>query len=141
MAERLTPAAWDCFVAEQQPTDMDLGIAPLIDNWYPIRRRGVLQIFGRVTGHPKHGDGYLTTSEVLRIADDGSWMRTRRHYYRFGKRHVHRTVQEIAEQVMGERTSPPSEPWRPHPGAQCRDYFPDLPLPPFEDEDDTSPRP
>jgi hypothetical protein len=137
----MTQNQWDDFVAGIEPTDIDLTAAPLIDNWYPIHRRGVMQIFGRVVGHPRHSDGYLTTSQVLRMAEDGSWVRTRSRFYRLGRRYVHRTDAEIAEAALGPAA----------PGSLVKvrdrrdtrpdfDPYPDLPLPPIEDED-TSARP
>ncbi|MBM6579420.1 hypothetical protein ILT44_04425 [Microvirga sp. BT689] len=135
---RLSAEEWDLFVARIEPTDIDLMAAPVLDDWRVMHRRGVPCAFGRVTDHPQHGTGHLTTSEVLRIADDESWLRTRNRFYRLGRRYVHRTTQEIAEQVMGERTSERSGPWAPHPGFQARDHFPDLPLPPMEDDQGNS---
>ncbi|MFC4172389.1 DUF6634 family protein [Microvirga sp. GCM10011540] len=143
MKDRLTREQWDLVVAGIEPTEMDLAIAPVLQDWYPVNRKGVTQLFGKVHGHPKHGTGHLLTGEVLRTAEDGTWMRTRSLFYRLGRRYVHRTVQEIAEEVLGPGpTIKVSD--LPPPAVPPRDYFPELGpdggLPPVED-DDTSPRP
>lgn len=139
MAERMTPEAWDRLVAGWEPSDVDLMRAAILDDWYPAWRRGTLVVVGRVSYHHTLPAGTaLQTSKVLRFAEDGSWLRTRREYYRLGRKFERTTVQEIAERVMSERTSTPPEPWAPHPGFQARDHFPDLPLPPMEDDEGNS---
>jgi hypothetical protein len=138
---RLSAQEWDVFVASIEPTDIDLAFAPLLDDWYPINRYGVTQIFGKVFGHPRHGDGYLTTSEVLRIADDGAWIRTRSRYYKMGKRYEHKPLVELVDEVLSPGTHVPAAS---HQGWPVREYFPELGpdggLPPLE-HDDTLPKP
>jgi hypothetical protein len=131
----MTPEQWDRLVAGWQPSDVDLMRAPILHDWFPAWRRGALVVVGRVSYHPTAPEGTpMQTTPVLRMAGDESWLRTRREYYRLGAKFVRNPVQEIAEKVFSERTSTPDEPWAPHPGFEARDHFPDLPLPPPEDD-------
>ncbi|MBM1170184.1 DUF6634 family protein [Microvirga arabica] len=134
---RLSPEEWDKFVASQEPTDIDLSIASTIDQWYPTRRRGVICIVGRVTADPRHGNATICTSEVLRVADDLSWIRTRNRYYRLGRRYEHRSIEQIVDEVLGPGPGVKPLPWTADLGdgrAEC----PDLPAAEPTPTDDTS---
>lgn len=127
MAERMTPEQWDRLVAGWEPTEVDLLRAPRLDDWYPRMHRGVLVVVGRVWRHPRAVNGTaMQTSQVLRVADDGSWLRTRREYYRLGRPYELRMVQDIAEEVL-----PPERAIRPLPWTEDmgdgREECPDLP--------------
>jgi len=144
MPERMPPEQWDRLVAGWQPSEVDLLRAPILDDWFPTWRRGAVVVVGRVSYHHTEVDGMvMQTTPVLRFAEDGSWLRTRREYFRLGRRFERTPVQEIAEQVLGPGpTVKVSD--MPPPAVPPRDYFPELGpsggLPPMED-DDTSPRP
>ncbi|WP_262265520.1 DUF6634 family protein [Microvirga yunnanensis] len=138
---RMPPEAWDRLVAGWQPSEVDLLRAPILSDWYPVWRRGALVVVGRVSYHHKAADGTVVqTTPVLRMAEDETWLRTRREYFRLGKRFERKPIEEIVEAALGPAA----------PGSVIKasdrlpgpdwDPYPDLPLPPVEDDDDT-PRP
>lgn len=51
---------------------------PILRHWRITCELGI----GEVTGHPRIPDGWMTTSRVIEVADDRSWMRTRSRLYR-----------------------------------------------------------
>src|SRR5690242_19183593 len=99
---RMSPEAWDRLVAGRQPSDVDLMRAPILHDWYPTWRRGALVVVGRVSYHHEIADGtVLQTTPVLRFAEDGSWLRTRREYFRLGAKFVRKPIEEIVEAALG----------------------------------------
>jgi hypothetical protein len=63
-----------------------LAAAPLLDSWLvePLPGTPFFCLYGYVTGHPSIPDGMCSTSAVLHVADDDSWMRTISRIYRLG---------------------------------------------------------
>lgn len=51
---------------------------PILRHWRITCELGI----GEVTGHPRIPDGWMTTSRVIEVADDRSWMRTKSRLYR-----------------------------------------------------------
>lgn len=51
---------------------------PILRHWRITCELGI----GEVTGHPHIPDGWITTSRVIEVADDRSWMRTKSRVYR-----------------------------------------------------------
>lgn len=68
------------------PTDRDLASAPLIDN-YALELVPRARLAGRVLGHPRLPDGFVTTSEVWIFAGVEGWARTYSRFYRLGNPH------------------------------------------------------
>ena len=57
--------------------------APILRNWRLIAGNGVKLgiLVGEVSGHPLLPDGWVTTSAVAAIADDGTWAKTASRRY------------------------------------------------------------
>jgi hypothetical protein len=51
---------------------------PILRNWRITHEIGI----GEVTGHPSIADGWMTTSRIIEVAGDRSWMRTKSRLYR-----------------------------------------------------------
>lgn len=51
---------------------------PILRKWRITREIGI----GEVAGHPRIPDGWMTTSRVVEVAADRSWMRTKSRLYR-----------------------------------------------------------
>jgi hypothetical protein len=51
---------------------------PILRHWRINYEIGI----GEVSGHPTIQDGWMTTSRVLEVADDRTWMRTKSRLYR-----------------------------------------------------------
>jgi hypothetical protein len=51
---------------------------PILRKWRIMHEIGI----GEVASHPRIPDGWMTTSRVIEVADDCSWMRTKSRLYR-----------------------------------------------------------
>ncbi|WP_157598665.1 DUF6634 family protein [Tateyamaria omphalii] len=64
----------------------DLADAPLLaDYTMGLDELGLLHLVGQVSGHPKLGDRWITTSPVWQIDPDGGYARTSSRWYRLAR--------------------------------------------------------
>ncbi len=61
-----------------------LAKAPLLEDWLPTVTPLGVQLVGRVSGHPPHGDRVIAPSPVWFADPDGTWARTLSRYYQLG---------------------------------------------------------
>ncbi|MBR1237135.1 DUF6634 family protein [Bradyrhizobium sp. AUGA SZCCT0182] len=61
-----------------------LAEAPLLEDWVPTVTALGVQLVGRVSDHPLHGDTVIVTSPVWFADPDGTWARTLSRSYRLG---------------------------------------------------------
>lgn len=67
------------------PTFEDRASAPAIEDW-EIGWRFELALTGRVSGHPRLGDGLVVTSPLFILDEDRRFARTQNRYYLLGRR-------------------------------------------------------
>jgi hypothetical protein len=67
------------------PTEDELGTAPLLDGWEVVRDAFDYTIlYGRVTGHPILKGPAIRTSPLLKLNLTAGWARTYSRFYRLG---------------------------------------------------------
>lgn len=71
------------FSKSKFPTQQELEMAPLIDN-YIIAPRSVRALSGRAYDHPRLGPTSVLTTELWAIAPSLGWARTWSRFYRLG---------------------------------------------------------
>jgi hypothetical protein len=84
LARRLRALAHDCerLALSLPVSPILLAKAPLLEDWVPTVTALGVQLVGRVSGHPLHGDRVIATSPVWFADPDGIWARTLSRYYR-----------------------------------------------------------
>ncbi len=70
--------------------------APVLDDYLIVLQGQKMTLQGYVTGHPKLGSSFITTSQLIHVSRDGKWARTLTRHYRI----------EDAQQVDTSRLSP-----------------------------------
>jgi hypothetical protein len=66
------------------PTERELGGSPLVDPW-ALAMRPAPCLVGGLHGHPNLSGPSVCTSELLVLAPDLGWARTRSRFYRLGR--------------------------------------------------------
>lgn len=86
LACRLRTLADDCerLALGRKVLPILLAKAPLLEDWVPTVTALGVQLVGRVSGHPLHGDSAIVTSPLWFADPDGTWARTLSRYYRLG---------------------------------------------------------
>lgn len=76
-------AAYDAVLAGPDLEGVDAN-APILHEWLPVLHGTLLQLRGRVQGHPRLGDTSMATSPLAYLSPDCSWARTLSRWYRLG---------------------------------------------------------
>ncbi|MBU2994034.1 hypothetical protein Q4555_15650 [Octadecabacter sp. 1_MG-2023] len=73
---------------------------PLITDYtIAVDQRGLLRLVGQVSGHPRLGDTWLTTSPVWQLPDTGKHARSSGHWYQLAD------MRRIPDSVDGSERS------------------------------------
>jgi hypothetical protein len=86
LARRLRALADDCdrLKRGRAVSPLLLRSAPLLEDWMPARTPEGVQLIGRASGHPIHGDRMVMTTQLWFADPDGHWIRTLSRFYRLG---------------------------------------------------------
>jgi hypothetical protein len=107
LAHRLRVLADDCErLAFGRPVSpILLAKAPILEDWLPTVTPLGVQLVGRVSGHPLHGDRAIATSPVWFADPDGGWARTLSRYYRLGPPLHRDDVQRVVMRMASNATA------------------------------------
>jgi len=90
-------------LAMSRPSASDLAHAPLLTSWLPVRGKlghGVALV-GRASGHPMMSDGWIRTSFLCGLDEQGAWARSTSHWYRL----VERTTPSVFRTLAGSQAN------------------------------------
>lgn len=92
--------------AETGPSKADLAEAPVLDLWRPlVSPHGAPILWGLASGHPRLGNTWVTTSQLVAIGPAKGWARTASRWYALARPFTDYEA-EVARS-LGMKNAPP----------------------------------
>ena len=90
-------------LAMSRPSENDLALAPLLTSWLPVRGPAGIHValVGRVSGHPMISDGWIRTSFLCGLDEQGAWARSTSRWYRL----IDRTTPSVFRTLAGPQAN------------------------------------
>ncbi|MEP3848008.1 MAG: DUF6634 family protein [Paracoccaceae bacterium] len=90
-------------LAVARPSENDLAHAPLFTSWLPVRGPAGIHValVGRMSGHPMMSDGWIVTSFLCGLDEQGAWARSTSRWCRL----VERTTPSVFRTFAGPQAN------------------------------------